>query len=113
MKVTTLAAGLTLLAGMAQAADVQQGKAEFNLWCAGCHRPMTGGGFFVPAGTYVLQQQYQGKLPAALEERTDLTAPYIKTMIRTGRNIMPASRKTEISDADAENIAAYLTRNTK
>jgi len=48
-----------------------------------------------------------------LEERTDLTAPVIKTFVRHGVLFMPTFRKTEISDADLDAIAAYLTRNNK
>ena len=55
----------------------------------------------------------RGQKPAVLEERTDLTAPVIKTFVRHGVLFMPTFRKTEISDADLDAIAAYLTRNNK
>lgn len=55
----------------------------------------------------------RGQNPAVLEERTDLTAPAIKMFVRHGVLFMPTFRKTEISDADLDAIAAYLTRNNK
>ena len=55
----------------------------------------------------------RGQKPAVLEERTDLTVPAIKTFVRHGVLFMPMFRKTEVSDADLDAIAAYLTRNNK
>ena len=52
-------------------------------------------------------------MPALLEKRTDLTPQLIKTYVRNGISVMPIFRKTEISDADLDAIAAYLTRNNK
>ncbi len=37
----------------------------------------------------------------------------IKMYVRNGLSIMPIFRKTEISDADLDAIAEYLTRNNK
>lgn len=99
--------------GAAQAADPDHGKQVFSIWCAGCHEPLPGSSYAPPAGTYVLQQRYQGRLPSALEQRTDLTAAYVKGMVRSGRNMMPPSRKTEISDADLADLAAYLSHADK
>ena len=44
------------------------------------------------------------------EDRLDLQPIYISTVVRGGLYGMPISRKTEISDADLQNIIAYLTR---
>ena len=78
-------------------------------WCAGCHAPVSAQKPML-AGIYVLQQLYQGSKPAALEQRTDLTRAYIKRFVRTGWNIMPPSRKTEITDRQLDALAAYLAR---
>jgi hypothetical protein len=45
-------------------------------------------------------------MPAALEERRDLTQPPGKQVVRRGVSIMPFFRKTEISDADLQALAA-------
>jgi mono/diheme cytochrome c family protein len=96
------------LAG-ANAADIENGKAVFARWCWGCHEALPGHGMDPPAGTYTLQQRYQGKLPAEIEKRTDLSAIYITTLVRSGINVMPKTRKTEITDAELADLAAYLT----
>jgi (+)-pinoresinol hydroxylase len=48
-----------------------------------------------------------------LEQRTDLTPALIKTVVRHGLFGMPITRKTEVSDAELEDVVAYLTRNRK
>jgi len=100
-----------LLTGQTLAADGQKGQATYELWCADCHAA-TGGRFGMPpAGYNVLQRRYQDAKPGELSKRTDLDAAYIKTVVRNGLNIMPRTRKTEISDAQLDDLAAYLTRN--
>jgi mono/diheme cytochrome c family protein len=81
------------------------GYALFQMSCAVCH----GSGPGKP-GTRALAAKYKGATPALLENRTDLTAPYIKQVVRQGLYVMPFFRKTELSDADLAAIAAYLTR---
>lgn len=64
----------------------------------------------VPLGTNLLQQRYKGSVPAALEERTDLTPETVGYFVRHGLNVMPGFRKTELSDGDLKALSAYLTR---
>jgi len=100
---------LLLNSGMAMAAEpnLQQGQVVYDRWCAPCHAP----GNIYP-GTMALQTKYEGKTPAALIERTDMTPEFVKTFVRSGVSIMPFFRKTEISDAELDSLAAYLvTRN--
>ncbi|OOG15625.1 p-cresol methylhydroxylase [Pseudomonas sp. C9] len=59
-------------------------------------------------GTASLAAKYGGSLPAALEERTDMPPAFIKYFVRNGVLIMPAFRKTEITDADLELLVDYL-----
>jgi (+)-pinoresinol hydroxylase len=87
-------------------AQIERGHKVYDKWCFPCHG--TGSG---KPGTDSLRAR--GQKPAVLEERTDLTAPVIKTFVRHGVLFMPTFRKTEISDADLDAIAAYLTRNNK
>jgi (+)-pinoresinol hydroxylase len=86
--------------------QIERGQEVYQKWCYPCHGP----GSDKP-GTVSLQQR--GQKPAVLAERTDLTAPMIKTFVRHGVYFMPIFRKTEVSDADLDAIAAYLTRNNK
>ncbi|HTR47240.1 MAG TPA: cytochrome c [Verrucomicrobiae bacterium] len=85
-----------------------KGYVEYQKFCSACH----GEGVGRP-GTLALQAKYKGAQPALLEKRTDLNAAVVKAFVRNGDTIMPFFRKTEISDADLDAIAAYLTRNNK
>lgn len=111
-------AGLQLCgaAALAQNAEaVAYGRTVFQLRCAPCHGADRGAdpGHRMLPGTDALRIKYQGRLPALLEQRTDLTAPVLKTFIRHGTWSMPPFRKTEISDADIDNIAAYLAATSR
>lgn len=85
-----------------------RGYVQYQDYCAICH----GAGVGKP-GTQALQAKYKGAEPALLASRTDLTQRLIKTYVRNGISVMPSFRKTEISDAELDAIAAYLTRNNK
>ena len=67
-----------------------------------------GGGPAVPPGTAELQVKYGGKIPAELEERTDLSPAAVIYFVRHGVGVMPPIRKTELSDADLKSLADYL-----
>jgi (+)-pinoresinol hydroxylase len=86
--------------------QVERGAAVFNNWCSACH---SRGPANAP-GTTSLQFKYQGSIPAALEDRRDLTADLVKFFVRNGVATMPQFRKTEVSDADLDALAAYLAR---
>ena len=81
----------------------KSGKAEFERYCTVCH----GAGPDHP-GTVALKAKYKGKVPAQLDQRTDLTADFVITTVRHGISVMPSIRKTEISDAELRAIANYL-----
>jgi (+)-pinoresinol hydroxylase len=114
--------GLLVTAMPAMSADVSQyiawsratvtpppgapdGYLQFQNSCAVCH----GAGPERP-GTRALAAKYKGAQPALLEQRTNLTPDFIKYTVRHGVSVMPPFRKTELSDADLNAIAAYLTR---
>ena len=102
---------------LAQTPSEKNGKAVFDKWCAPCHgavapqRTMFGGSAL--PGTAALALKYQGKVPAVLEQRTDLKPAYIKTVVRHGLYGMPITRKTEVSDAELDEVVAYLTEDRK
>ena len=89
-------------------AQLTRGKAVFDEWCAGCHAR----GPRMP-GTQALQALYKGSKPAALEDRTDLVPTLTETFVRKGVSVMPPFRKTEISDAQLRDLAAYLAPKTR
>ncbi|HTA46810.1 MAG TPA: cytochrome c [Bryobacteraceae bacterium] len=111
-----------MVAGLANCVRAQtpsetNGKVVFDKWCAPCHgavapkNVMFGTGAL--AGTSALAVKYKGKLPAVLEQRTDLTPEMIRSVVRHGLFGMPITRKTEVSDGELEDVVAYLTRNRK
>jgi mono/diheme cytochrome c family protein len=101
------AAALSLCASVATAesSKAQTGKAVFDKWCAPCHAPGPN-----HPGTTAIAALYKGSKPAALEDRTDLTPAIVNQFVRKGVSVMPFFRKTEISDADLDALAAYLAR---
>ncbi|HWU04446.1 MAG TPA: cytochrome c [Novosphingobium sp.] len=93
-------AGNRLLAG-------RSGEAVFSHQCGYCH--LAGG-----MGTNLLtRQQIMAQQPpetALLANRTDLTADYIKAVVRNGKGAMPAQTRVDLTDAELDSVAAYLTR---
>jgi mono/diheme cytochrome c family protein len=88
---------------MAGAAQADGGKV-YTKWCRDCHSMPTG------SGTMALQRRYGGNPSAFLEQRGDLNADYVRQVVRHGISFMPSFRKTEISDAEVANLAAYLAK---
>lgn len=88
---------------------IAQGKILFTQHCAPCHAADRGdfGREMLP-GTAALHVKYQGKVPALIEQRTDLTPELIRIYVRKGTWSMPPFRKTELSDADIDRISAYI-----
>lgn len=91
-------------------ADVQstdtnapQSRAQ-ALWkrhCGPCH--LEGG-----TGTFMLGRRL-GPERALLEQRTDLNAQYVRTVVRHGIQSMPRFSRVELPDEDLERIAQYLS----
>jgi mono/diheme cytochrome c family protein len=91
----------------ADATAIGRGRVVYQTWCATCHSAGEG----MP-GTAALRVKYKSQpaVSAVLTERTNLTAASIKFFVRNGVSVMPFFRKTEISDADLEAMALFLTR---
>lgn len=87
----------------AQTAAQVRGQAVYEHWCAPCHAAGPG-----HPGTQSLEIKYRGELPAVLEERDDMTPEFIRTMVREGILMMAPFRKTEVTDTELDDIAAYL-----
>jgi mono/diheme cytochrome c family protein len=103
-----------LTAAHAQTTPVARGQAKFEHTCAPCHAagPGDDGRAMLP-GTDALRLKYRGELPALIEQRTDLTADAIKTFVRRGTWSMPPFRKTEVTDEELADIAAYIADSSK
>jgi mono/diheme cytochrome c family protein len=109
---------LVIVAGTAgaQAQDdaVQRGKAKYEHTCEPCHgRGLGDDGRQLLPGTAALQIKYRGALPAVLEDRPGLTAEVLRTFVRNGSFSMPPFRPTELTDAEIEDIAAYLEETSR
>lgn len=91
----------------AQASEHAEGMRVYDKWCAPCHNP----GVEHP-GTLALSAKYSGVKSGVLLEWTDLRPEITRSFVRTGISVMPFFRKTEISDAELDALAAYLARNT-
>lgn len=90
--------------GLAHAQPAGAGKQVFDHWCGTCHAAaprMT--------GTAALDFKYKGEKPGALEQRTDLTPDVVKYFVRNGISVMAPFRKTEITDAELDALADYLS----
>ena len=81
------------------------GQKVYETWCTPCHARGPDN-----PGTTALAALYKGSKPAALEDRTDLTPAIVKQFVRKGVSVMPFFRKTEISDAELDAMAAWLAR---
>lgn len=84
------------------------GERIYQHWCAPCHAPGPG-----HPGTQSLQLKYAGKVPADLLQRTDLSAQVVATFVRQGVLLMAPFRKTEITDAELNALAAYVASRHK
>ena len=81
------------------------GKTLFEVHCGYCH--LTGG-----MGTNLLtkQRMMMGETPdkGLLANRTDLTADYVKSVVRMGKGAMPAQTKVDVTEAELEAVSKYL-----
>lgn len=106
MKHKCATAVLLLATAGVQAQDKANGEAVYDLWCAPCHAA----GPRKHPGTAALEVLYKGDKPAVLVERSDLTPELVSFYVRNGVSIMPFFRKTEISDRDLADLAAFLVK---
>jgi mono/diheme cytochrome c family protein len=105
MVVMALAASAAMAQPAPPAPATEHGQQVFRKWCAPCHGPSPR-----LAGTLALQNKYKGEIPAALEQRTDLTPEIVSYFVRNGVAWMAPFRKTEVSDAELADLAAYLSK---
>lgn len=80
----------------------RSGEQIYQRHCQSCHAPGPGH----PA-TLLLAEKL-GPDKAVIKGRADLTADYIKTIVRGGLLEMPPFRPTEITDDELDVIADYI-----
>jgi len=101
----TMLAGVLLAAANEQPAPVPTtGELLYARKCGICHAE---GG----TGTIMLGWRL-GREQAVLAKRTDVAAEYVKAVVRSGLNSMPAITRVEVTDEELSAIADYLARDT-
>ncbi|MDB5690674.1 MAG: cytochrome c family protein [Sphingomonas bacterium] len=81
------------------------GEATFLGKCRYCHVEMG-------PGTLTLAKRL-GPENGLLAARTDLTADYVKAVVRNGLNTMPPINRVEVSDRELDTIATWLAAHNK
>ena len=106
MRAVALLSTITALAACAGAPQAEEatGKQLFDRHCGECHAPGLG-----HPGTQRLGWN-RGEQFAVLEQRNDLSAVYVETIVRRGFLEMPPFRPSEISPAELAAIGRYLAR---
>ncbi len=88
----------------------KDGETLFANRCGACH--LAGG-----MGTNLLtkQRMMAGQPPETgmLSNRTDLTADYVKTVVRQGKMAMPRLTRVDVTDVELDSISAYLAKAKK
>ena len=117
--ISLIALGAPLVSqAAAPAGSPDNGKLVYEKWCLPCHGGRVDTGFpgtsnAMYPGTAAIAVKYKGTQPPLLTDRTNLTPELVKTIVREGLSAMPRTRKTEISDAELNDVAAYLTQKKK
>lgn len=83
------------------------GQALFEHHCGYCH--LAGG---MGTNLLVRQRLAAGAAPetALLARRDDLTADYVKAVVRMGKGAMPPQTRVDLTDAELASVAAWLGR---
>ena len=81
------------------------GEALFSNHCGACHLAAGMGTNLITA-----QQVAAGQPPekGLLVNRDDLTADYVKAVVRNGKLAMPRQTRVDITDAELDKVAAFL-----
>ncbi len=102
---TVLVAAL-VVAGTGSAIAAQpapDGKALYRERCGMCHQT-------IGMGVSILSRRPGDTSKGLLEERTDLSAAFVRTVVRSGILNMPRVARGEVSDPELAQIASYLSR---
>jgi mono/diheme cytochrome c family protein len=84
-------------------AEALDGKALYQQRCGMCHQG-------IGMAVSLLSRRPGDTSKGLLEERKDLSAPFITTVTRTGIGNMPRIARGEVSDPEMSAIAGYLAQ---
>jgi mono/diheme cytochrome c family protein len=92
-----------LVAGESSAADAPDGKQLYAQRCGMCHQT-------IGMAVGILARRPADDSKGFLEDRKDLSAAFVRTVVRTGIANMPRMPRGEVSDAELAAIASYLAK---
>lgn len=87
----------------ARAGEAPDGKALYRERCGMCHQS-------IGMGVGILSRRPGDTSKGLLEERADLSAAFVRTVVRSGIANMPRMARGEVSDAELAAVALYLSR---
>ena len=96
--------GISITFPIVMATELTTGEKVYQQWCIHCHGEDDSG-----PGTLRLAWD-RGEDKSLLTERDDLDRVYIRTIVRRGLDEMPSFRITEISEAELNALADFLSR---
>lgn len=82
------------------------GQEVYTYWCAACH--MMG-----KPGSVALMTLREEQMPTDLADNDYLDAEYVRYLVRNGQSAMPHFRQTQISDAQLDLLADYLSASSE
>ena len=87
----------------AETRALEGAERTWAFYCEGCHAPG------IEEHPATLRLSYtRGKALAAIQGREDLTPEYLRHVVRVGFREMVGFRKTEISDAELEELIRFI-----
>lgn|SRR5690606_14623496 len=89
--------------GSAPDAAALDGQALYQQRCGMCHQT-------IGMAVGILSRRPGDASGGLLEERADLSAAFVQTVVRTGILNMPRMPRAEVSDAELAAIASHLSR---
>lgn len=93
----------SLAAESVAAAESPDGKALYISRCGMCHQT-------IGMAVGILSRRPDDASKGLLEDRKDLAAAFVRTVVRTGIANMPRISRGEVSDPELALIANYLSR---
>lgn len=89
--------------GAAWTADSTDGKKLYAERCGMCHQT-------IGMAVGILSRRPADASKGLLEDRADLSAVFVRTVVRSGIANMPRMPRAEISDAELAAVATYLSK---
>lgn len=94
---------LALAATASPAADAPDGKTLYTQRCGMCHQT-------IGMAVGILARRPADASKGLLEDRSDLSAVFVRTVVRVGIGNMPRVARGEVSDPELALIADYLAK---